>query len=74
MTGELPPGEEPVHEELPDGVADFGDPDVNRPFERFKGECPIVVEGLTNKFGDAVIHEGLSLKVKRGEILGVVGG
>ena len=32
------------------------------------------VEGLRNSFGDHVIHEGLSLKVRRGEILGVVGG
>jgi phospholipid/cholesterol/gamma-HCH transport system ATP-binding protein len=35
---------------------------------------PIVVEGLRNSFGDNVIHEDLSLKVRRGEILGVVGG
>jgi len=61
-------------QEVAEEPADVGDPDVNRAFERFKGEYPIVVEGLTNKFGEAVIHEGLSLKVKRGEILGVVGG
>ena len=42
--------------------------------ERFRGEYPIVVEGLENCFGDQTIHEGLDLKVKRGEILGVVGG
>ncbi len=35
---------------------------------------PIVVEGLRNCFGDQTIHEDLSLKVRRGEILGVVGG
>lgn len=34
----------------------------------------IRVRGLTNRFGDAVIHEGLDLDVRRGEILGVVGG
>lgn len=39
-----------------------------------KGDFPIVVEGLRNAFGDQVIHEGLDLKVRRGEILGVVGG
>lgn len=38
------------------------------------GDYPIVVEGLRNSFGDHVIHEDLSLKVRRGEILGVVGG
>ena len=37
-------------------------------------DYPIVVEGLRNSFGEHVIHEGLSLKVRRGEILGVVGG
>lgn len=42
--------------------------------KRFRGEYPIVVEGLTNRFGDQVIHDDLSLKVRRGEILGVVGG
>lgn len=41
---------------------------------RFRGDYPIVVEGLENRFGDQIIHQGLSLKVKRGEILGVVGG
>jgi len=37
-------------------------------------EYPIIVEGLRNCFGDHVIHENLSLKVRKGEILGVVGG
>jgi len=37
-------------------------------------EFPIVVEGLVNRFGEHTIHEGLDLKVRRGEILGVVGG
>ena len=37
-------------------------------------DFPIVVEGVTNAFGRHVIHENLSLKVRRGEILGVVGG
>jgi phospholipid/cholesterol/gamma-HCH transport system ATP-binding protein len=59
---------------LVDGAAEFGDPDVNRRYERFRGEYPIVVEGLRNSFGEQVIHEDLSLKVKRGEIIGVVGG
>jgi phospholipid/cholesterol/gamma-HCH transport system ATP-binding protein len=42
--------------------------------ERYDGEYPIVIKGLKNSFGDAVVHEGLDLQVKRGEILGVVGG
>jgi len=34
----------------------------------------ITVRGLRNSFGEQVIHEGLDLDVRRGEILGVVGG
>ncbi|MFN5904368.1 MAG: ABC transporter ATP-binding protein, partial [Novosphingobium sp.] len=40
----------------------------------FQGDYPIVVEGVRNAFGEQVIHDNLSLKVKRGEIIGVVGG
>ena len=42
--------------------------------ERFRGDYPIVVEGLVNRFGEQTIHDGLDLKVRRGELLGVVGG
>ncbi|HEX8125544.1 MAG TPA: ABC transporter ATP-binding protein [Allosphingosinicella sp.] len=34
----------------------------------------IEVRGLRNSFGEAVIHDGLDLEVRRGEIIGVVGG
>jgi phospholipid/cholesterol/gamma-HCH transport system ATP-binding protein len=38
-------------------------------------EEPIIsVRGLRNCFGDQVIHDGLDLDVRRGEIIGVVGG
>jgi len=37
--------------------------------------APIIqVRGLRNSFGPQVVHEGLDLDVRRGEILGVVGG
>ncbi|HEU0100071.1 MAG TPA: ABC transporter ATP-binding protein [Allosphingosinicella sp.] len=39
-----------------------------------QGEIVIEVRGLRNSFGEAVIHDGLDLQVKRGEIIGVVGG
>jgi len=42
--------------------------------QHFEGEYPIVVQGLINRFGEHVIHDGLDLKVRKGEILGVVGG
>lgn len=42
--------------------------------DRYEGAFPIVVEGLRNSFGSHVIHEQLNLSVRRGEILGVVGG
>lgn len=38
------------------------------------GETPIRVSGLKTAFGENVIHEDLDLEVRRGEILGVVGG
>ena len=37
-------------------------------------EPVIRIEGLVNSFGDFTVHEGLDLTVRRGEILGVVGG
>ncbi len=38
-------------------------------------EPPIIsVRGLSNSFGDQVIHQDLNLDVRRGEIIGVVGG
>ena len=39
-----------------------------------EGEYPIIVRGLKNCFGDFVVHENLDLKVRKGEIIGVVGG
>ena len=39
-----------------------------------EGETIIHVAGLRNSFGDQTVHEALDLDVKRGEILGVVGG
>ncbi len=39
-----------------------------------EGAPPIEVRGLVSKFEDHVIHDGLDLTVKRGEVLGVVGG
>jgi phospholipid/cholesterol/gamma-HCH transport system ATP-binding protein len=38
-------------------------------------EAPVIaVHGLVNRFGAQVVHQGLDLDVRRGEILGVVGG
>ena len=53
-------------EELREEVLEEARDDV---VSHFDGEFPIEIEGLRNSFGDAVIHEDLSLKVKRGEIL-----
>ncbi|MFN2098663.1 ABC transporter ATP-binding protein [Altererythrobacter sp. MF3-039] len=46
----------------------------HRHVERYRGDHPVVVEGLVNRFGEQTVHEDLGLKVRRGEILGVVGG
>jgi phospholipid/cholesterol/gamma-HCH transport system ATP-binding protein len=37
-------------------------------------ETIIEVRGLKNSFGDQTVHDGLDLDLRRGEILGVVGG
>jgi phospholipid/cholesterol/gamma-HCH transport system ATP-binding protein len=38
-------------------------------------DAPVIrVRGLVNQFGEQVVHDGLDLDVRRGEILGVVGG
>ena len=34
----------------------------------------IQIRGLRNQFGDQIIHDNLDLDVRRGEVLGVVGG
>jgi phospholipid/cholesterol/gamma-HCH transport system ATP-binding protein len=34
----------------------------------------ITIRGLVNRFGRQVVHDGLDLEVRRGEVLGVVGG
>jgi phospholipid/cholesterol/gamma-HCH transport system ATP-binding protein len=39
-----------------------------------EGDPIISVRGLKNTFGAQVVHEGLDLEVRRGEIIGVVGG
>jgi phospholipid/cholesterol/gamma-HCH transport system ATP-binding protein len=41
---------------------------------RPREEIVICVEGLRNSFGDQIVHDSLDLEVRRGEILGVVGG
>ncbi|HXH54091.1 MAG TPA: ABC transporter ATP-binding protein [Sphingomicrobium sp.] len=38
------------------------------------GDTVITVRGLSNRFGEERVHEQLDLEVRRGEILGVVGG
>ena len=38
-------------------------------------EAPVVrIRGMANRFGEQVVHDGVDLDLRRGEILGVVGG
>ncbi len=46
----------------------------NRPEVGSDSDLAIVVRGLVNQFGEQVVHRNLDLDVRRGEILGVVGG
>ena len=39
-----------------------------------RGDAAIAIRGLVNRFGNQTVHEGLDLDVRRGEIIGVVGG
>ena len=34
----------------------------------------IEIRGLVNRFGEQVLHDGLDLDIRRGEVIGVVGG
>ena len=54
-----------------DALVDVAHDDIP---ERFEGKFPIRIRGLTNAFGSQVIHDALDLDVRKGEILGVVGG
>ena len=46
----------------------------NRPQVGSDDDLAISVRGLCNQFGEQVIHKNLELDVRRGEIIGVVGG
>lgn len=37
-------------------------------------ECAVSIRGLVNRFGKQVVHDGLDFDVKRGEVMGIVGG
>ncbi|MDP3493715.1 MAG: ABC transporter ATP-binding protein [Hyphomonadaceae bacterium] len=39
-----------------------------------EGDIVIRVRGLTNRFGSKTVHEDLDLDVRKGEVLGVIGG
>ena len=42
---------------------------------RSRTEAPVIrVQGLVNRFGSQTVHDHLDLEVRRGEVLGVVGG
>lgn len=49
-------------------------PPAPAPAAKTDDEIVIRVRGLVNGFGDQIVHDGLDLDVRRGEILGVVGG
>jgi phospholipid/cholesterol/gamma-HCH transport system ATP-binding protein len=53
-----------------------GDADAARTLDGVViGDAPLIrVRGLVNQFGEQRVHDGVDLDVRRGEILGVVGG
>jgi phospholipid/cholesterol/gamma-HCH transport system ATP-binding protein len=52
----------------------LGEENVRVPVADVTADIAISVRGLCNRFGEQSIHEDLDLDVRRGEILGVVGG
>ena len=57
-------------DDLRDQVQDLAEDQRSRP----DNDYPIRIRGLTNAFGDFVVHDEVDLDVRHGEILGVVGG
>ena len=39
-----------------------------------KDDVVICIRGLVNSFGDRIIHDHIDLDIRRGEVMGVVGG
>lgn len=39
-----------------------------------KADTILRAEGVVNKFGEQVVHDGAEIEIKRGEIIGIVGG
>jgi phospholipid/cholesterol/gamma-HCH transport system ATP-binding protein len=37
-------------------------------------DMAVSIRGLINRFGEQVVHDGLDLDIKRGEVMGIVGG
>ncbi len=60
--------EQPARRTMADGTEATG---VSRPAAR---EVVVRVRGLVNRFGSQVVHRDLDLDIRRGEILGLVGG
>ena len=54
--------------------ATHADEPGNRPEVGTDADLAISVRGLWNQFGEQVVHKDLDLDVRRGEIIGVVGG
>ena len=43
--------------------------------QALESDAPVIrVRGLVNRFGKQTVHDGVDLDVRRGEIIGVVGG
>ena len=56
-------------------MSDLDDTELEEELPEIEEGAPLIrVRGLRNGFGSQIVHEGLDLDVRKGEILGVVGG
>lgn len=68
------PAPAPETRPVPDGRSPTVGAPARTPAAETATESAIEIEGLVTRFGPQVVHDGLDLTVRRGEVLGIVGG
>ena len=74
MSDDIRPDDARETPEMPVGTGAEAEPVIPTEESDDPAAYPVVITNLVNAFGDQVVHQDLNLKVRRGEVLGVVGG